>query len=225
MVGKFSAIVFSVFGLLFLSSCIKEEFPIIETIEKSGKWGLNIGDSVEDVYFQLQVLGLEKNFNQVSVLYRKPYTKPEDVRDALPYYNALTMERNDGQIQRTYFELKEEKVLAIHFGGGLLEELDHWPLEVNSEMAIAVGDSIDVFYQKLLLLYQQPSYQNYILILPGKPLSKDYDSNMGDYSEWGFTFFVDKGPSTNGRSTVRLYFNDEKLDKIQHTYEEFEIVR
>lgn len=100
-------IVLPLFSALLLFSCQKgNDLPHAETISKGSKWGLTIGSSPEDVYTQLQKQGIEKDFSQVAVVGRQPFSKPQDVENLLTFYDAITLESNSGVIDRVIMEFR-----------------------------------------------------------------------------------------------------------------------
>lgn len=210
--------------VLFLFSCKKgDKLPHVETIISGSKWTLQIGSSPADVYGQLQKLGEEKKFNDVAVVYRQPFSKPEEIKDLLEFYQAITLQKSTGQIERVLIQFKQDKVSSMEAGGGMLNEVSKWPQDAPGEITIHNNDSIDALYTKLLAIYQMPTYNNYQIILPDKPLEKPFDPDMANYSEWHFTFSIDVKAGKTGTSAVTLYFKNGKLNKIQNTYNEADV--
>lgn len=68
--------------LLFFQSCQKEDdvFPRVDNTTKGTKWTLHIGSPPAEVYNQLQELEVEKNFDNVGLVYRKPYSRPAEIK-------------------------------------------------------------------------------------------------------------------------------------------------
>lgn len=206
---------------LFLCSCLDDDaFPRVENITKGGKWTLKIGSTPEEVYSQLQEFAVDKVFD-VAVVYRNSFSRPEEVRDLLPFYNAITLQNSaPGRIDRAVFYLDQDKVSRIEAGGGMPEEVFQWPLEVPDGVSILGGDPLDVLYAKLVTIYQMPAYSNYQIYLPNKSLDKPFDPDMANYEQWNFSFETKVRPSVNGRSSVTLYFGNGVLKKIHHEYNE-----
>lgn len=108
------------FFALFLFSCNRDDvFPKIENITSGTKWTLQIGSSPTEVYSQLQQLGIEKNFHDVAIVHRQPFSKPEDIKSDLGLYRAITVETSSGITQRGVIHFDYGKVSAIEKGGGL----------------------------------------------------------------------------------------------------------
>ena len=217
-------IILPVLSLLFLFSCKKEDgLPRVETITGGNKWTLQTGSSPAEVYAQLQQLSEEKEIDEVAVVYRQPFSAPEEVKAHLPFYNAITLQNNTGRIERVLLQFSGETVHSIAAGGGRLDEVSEWPLDVPDEIRIRPHDPISELYQKLLAIYERPLYNQYQIILPNKSLAKPFDPDMANYTEWAFTFPVDVKENRTGTSSVRLYFTHGKLNKIRHEYNEADV--
>lgn len=224
-INPFYKLILLAFPVLFLLSCMKDDaFPQIENTTKGKKWTLEIGSSPLEVYEQLQELGVEKNIHSVNISYRKPYSKPEEIRSDISLYNAITIETTSGVLERAVFQFDQNKVTSIEKGGGLLDPIQNWPEDRPSDISINIDDPLDIIMEKLIAIYQIPMYQDYQIVLPDKSLEKPYDPDMVNYDEWFFTFSENISSSIDGRNSVRLFFKNKKLVKIKNEYEEFEIV-
>lgn len=209
---------------LHLSCEIDDAYPQIENITSGQKWTLQIGSSPLDVYGQLQQLALEKNFNDVSIVYRQPFSGPNEIQSDIGLYRAITLETTSGVIERVLIQFNEDKVSSIEQGGALLDAIVKWPEDAPEETAIHINDPIDKIHEKLLAIYQIPIYTDYQIVLSDKWLEKAYDPDMKNYDEWAFVFSEAIHSLKDGRSSVRLYFKNERLIKIRHEYEEFDLV-
>ena len=211
--------------VLSLFSCKKElSGARMETLTSGTKWNLRIGSSITNVYASLQQLGNEKGFYDVALVGQQPIAKPEELVDRLLYYRAISIETTQGVLERTYIELGKEKITSLQVGGALPSAVAQWPTDVPNEIAIRANDPLSTLYGKLVAIYKYPQYKDRKIALSDKPLDKPFDPYMANFKEWHFSFFSATGnPSKTGRSTVRLYFKDGKLDRIQHTYEEFDV--
>ncbi|TDQ09218.1 hypothetical protein [Pedobacter metabolipauper] len=212
------------FSTVLLFSCKKDESSFTKTITRGEKWGIRIGSSPAEVFAQLQRIGPEKSFNEVGIVYRKPFSKPEDVANLLAYYHAITVITNTGRVDRAVIVFRSDKVTYISAGGALPAEVAKWPQDLPDEIAIHKDDPVNEIYDKLLAIYQMPAYSGYELVLPDKTLSKAYDPDMANYTEWAFSFseVVDNG--MGGLSSVRLFFKNGKLSSIKHMYNEAPLV-
>lgn len=211
-------------SLVLLQSCSKEDnFPRTETITNGSKWGLQIGSSALEVYTQLQQLGVEKGFTSVSIVGQHYFSKPEKLQERLPFYRGITLQSPDVVIHRVFITFSGDEVSSIEQGGGMLTEINKWPQNLSNEMAVHKGDKIDKLYDKLVALYQMPAYSNYLLILPEKTLSKNFDPEMTNYDEWRFGFGEDVKPGRRRRTSVRLFFKNGKLEKISCSYDENDV--
>lgn len=211
--------------ILFFSSCEKDDdFPRVKTITSGTKWTLQIGSSPVEVYSQLQELGLDKNFDDIAIVYRQPFSNPTQIQSDIGLYRAITLKTTFGVIERVLIQLDEGKVSAIEEGGALLNTISKWPVETPNETSILLDDSIEVLNQKLSAIYQIPTYQDYQIALSNKWLQKSYDPDMSNYNEWAFAFSEDINFYTVGLSSVNLFFKNGKLSKITHRYNEAEVV-
>lgn len=217
-------IILLIFPVLFLFSCeLENNYPQIENITNGGKWTLQIGSSPIEVYSQLHQLGIEKKFDAVAIVYRKPFSKPEEIRNYLGLYRAITLQSKSGVIDRVLIQFNQNKVSSLETGGAMLDATSSWPQNASEEIAIHVNDPIDKVYEKLLAIYQMPTYNKYQIILPDKSLEKPFDPDMANYDEWGFAFSYEVKPGRGGISSVRLFFKNGKLSRIRHEYNEADI--
>lgn len=207
--------------MAFALSCSKENhFPRIDEITKTGIWNIKISASPLEVYQQLQELNKEKPINRVSLVYRKPYSYPEQMKDIVKFYDILTLQNNNGIIERTIFFFNDEKVGTIEYGGSHLASILSWPQNSTADNAIALSDPIDIFNKKMLHIFKDSKYENYSLILPDKPLALPFDTDMKSYEEWAFDFSENINARLIARNSVRLYFKSDKLIKIKREYSE-----
>lgn len=217
-------IILLILPVLFLFSCERgDNFPQIENITSGGKWTLQIGSSPIEVYSQLLNLGTEKKFDTVAIVYRKPFSKPEEIQNYLGLYRAITLQSKSGVIERVLIQFNQDKVSSIETGGAMLDTTSSWPQNASDEIAIHVNDPINKMYEKLLVIYKIPTYNDYQIILPDKSLGKPFDPDMANYGEWGFTFSYEVKPGKGGISSVRLFFENGKLSRIRHEYNEADI--
>jgi hypothetical protein len=217
-------IILLIFSVLSLFSCEQEDnFPQIENITSVGKWTLQIGSSPIEVYSQLINLGTEKKFDAVAIVYREPFSKPEEIQNYLGLYRAITLQSKSGVIDRVLIQFDQDKVSSIEIGGAMLDATSSWPQNASDEIAIHVNDPIDKIYEKLLAIYTIPIFNDYQIILPDKSLEKPFDPDMANYGEWGFTFSYEVKPGRGGISSVRLFFENGKLSRIKHEYNEADL--
>ncbi len=223
-INEMQRIVFLIFTVLFFFSCEQENnFPKFETITSGEKWTLQIGSTPAEVYSQLNKLGIEKKFDAVAIVYRKPFSKPEEIQNYLGLYRTITLQSKSGVIERVLFQFNQNKVSSIETGGAMLNTTSSWPQNAPNEIAILVNDPIDKLYEKLLAIYQIPAYSDYQIVLPDKSLEMPFDPDMANYDEWGFSFSYDVKPGRGGISSVRLFFENGKLSRIRHEYIEADI--
>ena len=217
-------LVLLIFNILFLYSCVQDDiFPQKENITSGTKWTLQIGSSPTEVYNQLQQLGIEKNFHDVAIVHRKPFSKPEDIKSDLGLYRAITVETSSGITKRGVIHFDHGKVSSIEKGGALLDVIPKWPEDTGDDISILLNDPITTVNQKILSIYQIPKYKDYKIILSNKWLKKPFDPEMSNYNEWYFTFSSDLNPGSARQSNVSIFFQDGKLSRILHEYKDGEI--
>lgn len=218
-------IVLLILPLLLIISCENDDsFPKTETITNGTKWTLQIGSTPIEVYSQLQKLGLEKNFQDVDLVDRKALAGPDEIKSDLSLYSAITLEAPSERIERVLIQFHENKVQSLEKGGALLDNIEKWPENLSYESTIHVNDPIEEIQQKLFAIYQNPLYENYKILLSGKWLEKPFDPEMANYHEWHFAFNTSINSSRSGSSSVNLFFQNGKLSKILHHYNEGDIV-
>ncbi len=216
---------FIVPALFLFFSCEKKDiFPRIENTTSGKKWTLQIGSSPIEVYNQLQELGKEKKLGSVAIVYRKPYPKLQEIQNIFGFYRAITLETKSGVKERVVIEFNQGKVSSIETGGALLNSTSVWPSNTPNEITIHINDRTAIVYQKLLSICQISPYSDYQIILPDKSLEDSFDPDMANYDEWAFDFQENISTNIVGRSSVRLFFNNKKLVKIRHEYNENEVV-
>jgi len=218
-------LLFFVPALFLFFSCEQDDiFPRVENTTSGEKWTLQIGSSPIEVYNQLKELGVEKKFGTVAIVYRKPYSKPEEIQNILGFYKTVTLETKLGVTKRAIIGFNQDKVNSIETGGALLDSISTWPSDTPDEITIHINDQTGIVYQKLLAIWQISPYNDYQIVLPDKSLEKPFDSDMANYDEWAFDFSENISTNKVGRSFVRLFFNNKKLVKIRHEYYENEVV-
>lgn len=159
---------------------------------------------------------MEKNFPQIQLLDKEPYLKPEDIKSDISLYHYIYLEAESTHPDRVYFSFDQDKVVSIEKGGALMDEtLSKWPEDVPDEIAIQVNDSVDQIYEKLLSIYQIPTYEKYQISLINKILDRDYDTDMDNYDKWHFDFSENESPSIGKSTSVTVFFENSMLHKIE----------
>lgn len=212
--------------MFFAISCEinDDDYPKIESITRGTKWNLEIGSTHEEVYTQLQELSVTKNFDAINIVNRQPFLKPKDIQNDLSLYRSISLKTNSGVAKRILIQFDGQKIISIEKGGAHLDTISKWPEDTPNESAILINDQISEINQKLSNIYQISAYQNLQIVLSDKWIEKPYDSDMTNYNKWSFAFLEDINSERSGFSSVRLYFDNEKLIKIRHEYKEAGIV-
>jgi len=208
----------------FLNFSCKKDDHYTETITKGSKWGIKIGSTPPVVYKQLQELAIEKGFSQAAVVYRQHFSKPQEIQNHLSLYQIITLQNSSGAVERAIIRFNEHTITSIEAGGALPAEIIKWPQDASDETAIHKNDPVELLYTKLLKVFQMPGYGSWKIILPDKPLSLPFDPDMANYPQWAFSFSEDIAPGKRGSSSVRLFFRNGKLSKIEHNYDESKFV-
>lgn len=210
--------------MFFFASCVNDDtFPKTENITKGTKWTLQIGSNPTEVYSQLQELGLQKNFSDVTIVSKQPFSNPSEIKNDLSLYSAITLQAPSATIERVLIQFDQNKVKSIEKGGGLLDSISKWPDNISDEATIHLDDQVDQIQSKLLAIYQITDFKDYTITLSPKWLKKPFDPEMASYNEWHFAFNTEISTSKGGYSSVSLFFNNDKLVKIQHVYGEADV--
>lgn len=215
--------------LCSFAACLKDDDSTkVEQVKKGEKWGIRIGSNPEQVYQQIQQVSSEKHFDKLSIVYRKASNDPSLLPENLGAYNFLKFERQEeGEqyVTQAYLHFLDNKVLKIRFTkNNEWVDLEKWPEEEPENLSIQLGEEISTVYEKLQQLYGQENFLSYNFLLSDKPLDRGYDPKMELYTEWAFSFIEDAGsPNPTGTET-RLYFEKNKLRKMQITYRTHEPV-
>ncbi|UGU15430.1 hypothetical protein LS482_17320 [Sinomicrobium kalidii] len=95
--------------------------------------------------------------------------------------------------------------------------LKNWP-EETSEASIYLGNHINKVAEKSQEIYHASRRPNMVIVLSEKSLVKEYDPQMEKYALWEFSFPEIKKSSQIGSYSIRLYFCNNKLEKIRKEY-------
>lgn len=217
---KFYVLIVSIWAAM--TGCLGFDQPEVEDITSGHKWNLQIGASCDSVYQDLVELGEEKDFGAVALVGQKTFDDVHKIRPYFPYYNWVNFISTVGYADRVLIGLDSGRVSAIYAGGAMLDSVGYWPRNLDDEVAIIHhGDTFDELEQAFEAIQNHSHYQTYQYLLPDKPLHLPFDPAMRDISLWYFTFqeYYSSG-ELKGHSQVRLYFENEKLVRINHTFTE-----
>lgn len=207
------------------TSCLKDDDKIqVENVKKGEKWGVRIGSSPEEVYRQIQEADQDKNIEKVSIVYRKASNDPALLPGRLDGYDFIKFERPGAAYMETvYVGIMPEGVQKIRVAKeGEWVEVDSWPEDVPDQLVIRTEDEVADLYGKLVQLYEQDSFKDYQFSFADKPLNRPYDPKVEHYEEWAFSFQGIPDGASYGRTDVRLYFSNRKLQRMQITYNTFD---
>lgn len=220
-----------------LVSCLdqKETFGITDII-KGQQWNLKIGSSPGEVYKQLQELGEKKGFDDITLV--------GESGKHFPLYNAVTILTPKYGTDSVYIEFKDEKVASIKRWRNsllVLEEwfddetgevpipfvpghlmlktdiLKNWPEETLGS-SIKLGDHVDKVSEKFGEILDSLRISNRPIVLSEQNLEKAYEPEIAKYTQWEFFFPNIIEDVQAGRYSIRLYFDNDKLEKIRKEY-------
>ncbi|MCF8716371.1 hypothetical protein JM658_16190 [Joostella atrarenae] len=225
-------------------SCFDQEETFgITNIIKGRQWNLKIGSSPEEAYHQLQELGKEKGFDDITLVGRSG-EHLASIGDNLALYNAVIVLRPRYDTDSVYIGFKDEEVTEIKrwrdplfvleewyedetgevpipfVPGGLtlkVDILENWPEEIP-ETSIKLGDHVTRASEKLGEIPNRLGKTNMPIVLSEKNLEKEYDPEMARYTQWEFFFSEIRKDAGIGRYSMRLYFDNNKLKKIRKEY-------
>lgn len=95
---------------------------------------------------------------------------------------------------------------------------------MSDQATIYLDEPVDEIQSKLLAIYQNAKFKNYKIILSDKWLENPFDPDMASYNQWHFAFETNVSSSRSSSSSVTLFFKNDKLSKIQHLYNEGDIM-
>lgn len=227
-----------------LVSCFDQKETLgVTDIVKGQQWNLKIGSSPEEVYYQLQELGEEKGFDDITLVC-KSGEHLASIGDNLSLYNAVTILRPSYDTDSVYIGFKNEEVTEIKrwrdpvfvieewledetgevsmpfLPGGLKLEVDilkSWSEEFP-EISINLGDPVNLVSEKLGEILNRLGITKMPIALIEKNLKKGYDPAMAKYNQWEFSFLGIMEDVRVRRYSIRLYFDNDKLNRIRKEY-------
>jgi hypothetical protein len=185
------------------------QFLSSDTLTRGGYLGFNLGETPEASYATVQSLRIPKGIFGLSVT-ANSYRDLSPLREKIPLYLALYLNEQRGSSTGVQFAFEAGKVKSIYLNSG--KQLTQWPDQPAASSSVAVGDQVEVLYEKLVQIKDLEAYGNKFerISLSAKDLTRDYDPNMGLSPQWYFTYKVD----TNKFDEVQLHFRGGKLSFI-----------
>ncbi len=199
---KFSFLLFVIF--ISLVSCKKEIEPVSlrpipeeevkilssDTLKTGQKWGFSIGDSTTDMYFRMQNNRAEYPMNVFTIV-GNIFTRVADLENRLTLYSGIYLDQTIGSPNGIQIAFSNNKIKSIFTNNGT--QLSRWPINEDSNSSIAVDDSIDGLYSKLVNISHISAYKSYLerVSLSFKDLNKDFDPHIILSPQWIYVRIVD----------------------------------
>src|SRR5678810_578362 len=158
--------------VIFISlvSCKKETEPVSltgtpepivrvlssDTLRTGQKWGFSIGDSTTDMYFRMQSNRAEYPMN-VFIIVGNIFTKVADLENRLTLYSGIDLDQTIGSPNGIQIAFSNNKIKSIFTNNGT--QLSRWPINEAPNSSIAVDDSIDGLYSKLVNISHINAYK------------------------------------------------------------------
>ncbi|HMK20149.1 MAG TPA: hypothetical protein VK492_18235 [Chitinophagaceae bacterium] len=199
---KFSFLLFVI--VISLVSCKKEIEPVSlrpipeeevrilssDTLKTGQKWGFSIGDSTADMYFRMQNNRAEYPMNVFTIV-GNIFTRVADLENRLTLYSGIYLDQTIGSPNGIQIAFSNNKIKSIFTNNGT--QLSRWPINEDPNSSIAVDDSIDGLYSKLVNISHINAYKSYLerISLFFKDLNKDFDPHIILSPQWIYVRIVD----------------------------------
>jgi len=181
--------------LLSLASCMKgsdlgnqdsQPYTAIQrdTVRTGGQlWGINVGQSAQDVYSTLQAIRADKQISYLGIV-GNVYSDLAELENKIPLYNSIFMDETTGTSNGIQVGFEAEKIKVIYMNNGT--PLTKWPGINEYANGLSIGDSVTTIYDKLVGIKSLSVYANKLqrLSLFDKNLSKDYDPGIASSTQW-----------------------------------------
>jgi hypothetical protein len=175
-------------------------------------WGLNIGDTITDIYKAIQNIQTENGVNYLGIG-DNVFTKIEDLEGRIPLYRSVYLDETVGTSSGIQVYFSDNKVKSIWTNSGT--ELSRWPLNTDRAATIAKNDPIENIYPSLTNIKRIAAFANKFerISLPSKDINKPYDPQMSKSPQWIFSALV----SDKRYYVVNLNFSTGVLTSIYAT--------
>ena len=224
---KSSFLLFVIF--ISLVSCKKETEPVSltgtpepivrvlssDTLRTGQKWGFSIGDSTTDMYFRMQSNRAEYPMNVFTIV-GNIFTKVADLENRLTLYSGIDLDQTIGSPNGIQIAFSNNKIKSIFTNNGT--QLSRWPINEAPNSSIAVDDSIDGLYSKLVNISHINAYKSNFerISLFFKDLNKDFDPHIILSPQWIYVRRVD----SRMFYVIELNFVSGRLASIYSTLNE-----
>jgi hypothetical protein len=217
--------------VIFISlvSCKKETEPVSltgtpepivrvlssDTLRTGQKWGFSIGDSTTDMYFRMQSNRAEYPMNVFTIV-GNIFTKVADLENRLTLYSGIDLDQTIGSPNGIQIAFSNNKIKSIFTNNGT--QLSRWPINEAPNSSIAIDDSIDGLYSKLVNISHINAYKSNFerISLFFKDLNKDFDPHIILSPQWIYVRRVD----SRMFYVIELNFVSGRLASIYSTLNE-----
>lgn len=160
-----------------------------DTLTTGQWWGLNIGDTIPNIYKIIQNIQTEKQIKYLGIV-GNVFTKLEDIQNIIPLYNSILLNEKNGSASGIQIYFANNKVKSIWTNSGT--ELSRWPSHTDNAATIAKDDAIEHIYLRLTNIKRIDAFANNFerISLFDKDISKAYDAQMSKSSQWYFSAAV-----------------------------------
>lgn len=183
-----------------------------DTLTSGQWWGLNISDTITDVYKTIQLIQDPKKINYLGIV-GDGLIKIEDLEYTIPLYTSIFLDERIGTESGIQIHFAYNKVKSIHTNSGT--ELSRWPLNTANVATISKNDPIENIYSSLINIKNIAAYANKFerISLFDKDLTKAYDVQMSKSPQWHFSATV----NDKRYYVVHLNFSSGLLTSIYTT--------
>ncbi len=213
---------------VFLVSCKKEQIAsknptqpedlrptkIItsDTLTSGQFWGLNVGDSITDIYTTVQLIQTEKRINYLGIV-GNVFTGIDELENTIPLYTSIFLDEKNGTESGIQIYFENNKVSTIWTNGGT--ELSKWPSNTDKATTIEKDAPTDSIYSTLNKIKHISTFVNKFerISLFYKDINKAYDTQMSKSPQWHFTATV----NDKRYYIVKLNFSSGILTSIYST--------
>ena len=180
-----------------------------DTLTSGQLFGLAIGQTSADLYAKLQQIQVAEKIGGLGIV-NNIYTSIDSLKTRLPLYTGIFMDEANGTSTGVQLSFENNKVKTIFLNNGTA--LTRWPVNFAQNSTIAIGDPVDVIYQKLVNIKKNPASAKKLerLSIFFKDSNKPYDPQMSASPQWYFVSRI----SAKRYTIVSLNFTVGKLVSI-----------
>jgi hypothetical protein len=160
-----------------------------DTLTSGQLWGLNIGDTITNVYKTIQYIQTEKRINYLGIV-GNVFTGIDQLESTIPLYTSIFLDEKNGTENGIQIYFQNNKVSAIWTNAGA--ELSKWPSNTDKASTIEKNAPIENIYSTLNNIKRISAFTNKFerISLFYKDINKAYDIQMSKSPQWHFTATV-----------------------------------